>query len=121
MSDRTRITYWITLSGYFGLFALMMLWPTLLAPPERLPISMAIIIMVGPLLLPLRGLLHGRAYTFAWAGFIALIYLLHGMVEAYSSPDVRLLALVEVVFSLAFFFGAVFYARWKSIDMKGEG
>ena len=115
MTDRIRVTYFITLSGYFSLFVLMMLWPTVLEPPEKLPISLALLFMVGPLMLPLRGLLHGRAYTFAWAGFIALIYLLHGMYRAYIDTGVPVLAILEIIFSLEFFFGAVYYARWKSM------
>ena len=112
--SRCQLAYRISFTGYFGLFALMMLWLTWLSPPENLPVSLALIFMVGPLLLPLRGLLHGRPYTFAWAGFIALLYLLHGTVEAYSSPEERHLAALEIVFGLMFFFGGSFYARWKS-------
>lgn len=121
MSDRVRVTYFITLSGYFSLFILMMLWLTILEPPEKLPISLALIFMVGPLMLPLRGLLHGRAYTFAWSGFVALLYLLHGMYRTYFDEGLPILPILEIIFSLEFFLGAVYYARWKSIEVKGEG
>ncbi len=118
---RSQIAYRISMSGYFGLFVLMMLWLTWLAPPEKVPVSLALIFMVGPLLLPLRGLLYGRPYTFAWSGFIALLYLLHGVVEAYSTQPERPLALLEVLFSMMFFFGGVFFARWRSQEQAGAG
>ena len=35
------------------------------------------------LLLPLRGILHGRPYTHAWTGYLCMLYFSHGTVEAY--------------------------------------
>jgi uncharacterized membrane protein len=107
----SRTAYLGTLTGYFGLLFLMLLWLGWLSPPERFPIAMALLLMCGPLLLPLRGLLHGRSYTFAWSSFLALFYLLHGIVEAYSTPADRLYALLEILFSLLFYTGAILYVR----------
>ena len=118
MNDKIKAAYRIAMSGYFGLFMLMMLWTIWLAPPEKLPISLALIVAVGPLMFPLRGLLHARPYTFAWTGFLALLYLLHGTVEAWSSPAVRYLALLETLFSLLLFFGAAYFARWGGKAQK---
>ncbi|HSN23787.1 MAG TPA: DUF2069 domain-containing protein [Methylomicrobium sp.] len=102
------------LSGFFGLFALLMLWPTVLAPARQLPAALILIITVTPLLFLVRGLLRARPKTYAWAGFISLLYFTHGAIEAYANAEVRLLAGIEIFLSLLLFFGsalAIRYAR----------
>lgn len=101
----------LTLTGYFGTFALIVAWYGWLSPPQRLPVYIALLALGIPLLLPLRGLLHGRRYTYAWSLFLALGYLSHGLIEAYSTPADRGLALLELALVLAWFVGAVGYVR----------
>lgn len=107
-----------TLVGWFGLFGLMVLWFAWLAPSELFPVSMTLLFMAGPLLFPLHGLLHGKPYTHAWTSFLALAYFTHGSVEAWANPAERHLALLEVVFSLLLFIGAIFYARLRARELK---
>lgn len=103
----------IALAGFFGLFILLMLWHTQLAPDSHIPIALMLIIVVTPLLLPLQGLLNGKRKSCAWLGFISLFYFIHGVVEAYSSDALRLYASLEIVFSLMIFFGVNFYLRFS--------
>jgi len=100
-----------TLSAYLGLFALTLLWVTVLAPSSRMPISLAIISFTGPLLLPLRGILHGKVYTHAWTAFLVLLYFIHGVVEGWASPSERWLALTEILLSVILFTACIFYIR----------
>lgn len=116
--NRTRIAYWVGVTGYFGLIALLLAWFGWLSPPTVIPVSVALFIMLVPLLFPLRGILYGRAYTFAWASFLSMIYFIHGVVEAYSSPDDRWLALLEVALSVAFYTGSMLYARFRGKEIK---
>ena len=109
------VARWATLLGYFGLFALLLLWFTLLAPSQRYPTSLVLIVFIGPLLFPLRGLLHGRKYTHAWTGFLVLIYFIHGVVESWANPAERGLALLEIFFSLLLFFGCLFFIRLSNL------
>ncbi|MDQ7089278.1 MAG: DUF2069 domain-containing protein [Methylococcales bacterium] len=108
-----RYLYYIALTGYFGLFFLMMLWNTLLAPSRYFPVSIVLIVMVTPLLLPLRGLLEAKPKSCAWAAYVSLLYFIHGSIEAFVTADQRLLAILEVIFSLLLFFGASFYVRLR--------
>ena len=105
--------YIIALIGYFGLFFLLMLWNTVLAPSIYFPVAIVLVVMITPLLLPLRGLLHGKPKSCAWAAYVSLIYFIHGSIEAFANADQRLLAIFEVFFSLLLFFGATFYVRLK--------
>ena len=62
----------ITLVGYFGLLALLTAKFTLLSEPSGFPVALSLLILVGPLLLPLRGILHGRPRSHVYASFLAL-------------------------------------------------
>ncbi len=118
--NKTRYAYWAALAGYFGLLVLLVAWYGWLSPPHALPISVVLFIMTVPLLFPLRGLLHARPYTFAWASFLALFYFIHGVVEAYSSEEDRYLALLEIVLSLAFYTGSMLYARFRGRELREQ-
>jgi uncharacterized membrane protein len=109
---KTHYYHYAALTGYFGLFVLLMLWHTVLAPSNHFPVAMVLLLTVTPLLLPLKGLLNATKKSCAWAAYISLIYFTHGTIEAYSNADERLLAILEVIFSLLLFFGASFYVRF---------
>lgn len=115
---KTQYYHYAALTGYFGLFGLLMLWNTVLAPSSHFPVAMVLLCVVTPLLLPLKGLLNANLKSCAWAAYISLIYFIHGTGEAYSNADERLLAGLEVVFSLLLFFGATFYVRFTGRAKK---
>jgi len=107
------IYYYIAaLAGFFGLFALLMLWHTVLAPSTHFPVALVLLVVVTPLLLPMRGLLDRKPKSCAWAAYVSLIYFLHGTAEAYVNTDERLYAGLEIVLSLMLFFGTAFYVRF---------
>ena len=120
MTPRVRFLRLLALGGYLGLLARAMAWPTLLAPPERVPVVVALVLMSGPLLFPLRGMLHGRVYTHAWASMLALAYVAHAIVELWANPGRRWLAGAELLFSVAFFFGAMFYTRYRARELREQ-
>ncbi|MGZ8165716.1 MAG: DUF2069 domain-containing protein [Methylobacter sp.] len=101
--------HYLALAGFFGLFALLMLWNTLLTPFSKFPVALILLITVTPLLLPMRGLLNCKPKSCAWAAYISLIYFLHGSVEAYANPSERLYALLEIMLSLMLFLGSTLY------------
>ncbi|TAK59631.1 DUF2069 domain-containing protein [Methylobacter sp.] len=104
--------YIIALVGFFGLFALLMLWNTILAPSTRFPVALVLLVTVTPLLLPMRGLLDRKPRSCAWAAYVSLIYFLHGTAEAYVNADERFYASLEIMLSLMLFLGSAFYVRF---------
>lgn len=108
---RPRVFYALTLFGYFGIMLLLPVWYGWLAPPSVLPAQVPLIALGLPLFFPLRGLLHARRYTVAWSLFLSLLYLTHGVVEAYSEIQARWLALAEVALSLLWLAGGIGYLR----------
>ena len=115
--DRLRHARIVALCGYFGLLLLLPLWYGWLSPAQ-LPLAIVLGLLLLPLLFPLRGLLQGRPYTYAWSSFLALFYFIHAVVELYSTPQDRYLALLELLLSIAFYVGAVWYAKLGGRELK---
>jgi uncharacterized membrane protein len=99
------------LIGYFSLLGLLLLWFAWLEPPARIPVALVLILLVGPLLFPLRGLLYGRLYTHAWTSFLALFYLAVGIFYVAGPMARPWLAWLSISFSGLLFLGAVLYVR----------
>ncbi|HRX71454.1 MAG: DUF2069 domain-containing protein [Gammaproteobacteria bacterium] len=113
----SRFWRWVALTGYFGLFGWLLLWFAWLEPPGHLPVALVLLALVGPLLWPLRGLLHGRPYTHAWAGFLALFYFTVGVFHAAGPMARPWLAWLEIGFSVLWFVGAILYVRAHSREL----
>ncbi len=96
----------LTLSAYFSLIGVLIIWYGYTTPA---PVWLAI--MLIPLAFPLRGLLGGRAYTYAWTSLLVLAYFIHGVVEAWANPQTRVLASLEIVATVLVYLGTVMYPR----------
>lgn len=97
-------------ASLLALVALGLAWELALAPIR--PGGSWVALKVVPLLLPLRGLLHGRRYTAQWTTFLALAYFTEGVVRAWSDRGLsQALAGGEVALSIALFAACVALAR----------
>jgi uncharacterized membrane protein len=105
-----RAAWLAACAAWIGLIALGLAWETVLAPLR--PGGSWLVLKVLPLLAPLRGLLHGRPYTFRWASLLVWYCAVEGAVRAVSDtgPSSRLAAL-ELALAGAFFASAVAYLR----------
>lgn len=115
--DKIKLAYWVTLTGFFGLFFSLLLWVGWLNTEPKLPRSLMLLLTIGPLMFPLRGLLHARVFTFGWSTFLALFYFTLGVVNV-AAANTRLIGVIEIIFSLLFFIGAMLFARWKGMQIK---
>ncbi|MDH5426015.1 MAG: DUF2069 domain-containing protein [Gammaproteobacteria bacterium] len=108
----TKISFfrWLSLTGYFCLMASMYLLLFVFNKPEPQNMLPALLFHVGPLLFPLRGLLAAKAYTHAWAGYLALYYFIIGVWYAGAEVD-RLIGMLITLSSLVFFVAAIMFAR----------
>jgi uncharacterized membrane protein len=97
--------------AYLALLALLLLWLTWLAPPSPEAISLTLLLVVGPLLLPLRGLLHGRRYTVAWSTLLILLYVVHGVGAMAGGGRALWLGGGEIALSVVYFCSAIGYVR----------
>lgn len=116
----TRLAHAATLAGYFGLLGLLLIWYAWLAPSQRFPVALTLVVVIGPLLFPLRGLLHGRPYTHAWTSLLALFYFLLGVGVVWADRDERWFGVLQVLFSVLLYVGAMLYARWRGRELAQD-
>ena len=100
----------LTLGGFFGLLALIVIATTWASPPEDFPRSLLLLLLGGPLLIPLRGLLYGRPQTHVWSSLLALPYVVIGVGMATTGGH-QAYGLLMLVLSLVFFAGCLGYAK----------
>jgi uncharacterized membrane protein len=101
---------WGATASLIALILLGLAWELWLAPLR--PGGSWLVLKVLPLLLPLRGILHGRLYTYRWASLLIWLYAMEGAVRAWTDPPPgNLLAGIELALVLGFFVSAAFYIR----------
>ena len=103
--------------GYFGLLVFMPLWLLVLHPSEGLSPTLSLIMFTLPLLFPLRGIIKGNPYTFAWANFVVMIYFLHSLTTLWVSADERIYAIVELIFASLMFFAGSYYSKYRGQEL----
>jgi uncharacterized membrane protein len=109
--SKQDVLYWLSCASLIALIILLILWETLLAPLR--PGGSWMVIKVIPLLFPLRGILKREIYTMQWSSMFILLYFTEGVVRARSDilPLSTMLAWVEIVLSVIFFFSSISYLR----------
>lgn len=125
MAPRTKMYLRMARAGYWGLWLLIPVWLLWLAPASyggeneitgNKLISTALLWL--PLWLPMYGIIIGKAYTFAWANFIVMIYFLHSLTNLWvSSGMYQFLALIELTLATTMFIGCTYYARHRGIEL----
>lgn len=114
---QARHYYLITLTAYLGIMTLIPAWYGWLAPAQLISPTAMILMLALPMFTALRGLLHGRVYTFTWSLFLALLYFSHGVIEAWTNEPARMLAVIEILLSLCWLGAGIMYVRIR----KAEG
>lgn len=111
-TENSKNPYHILACGsLIALIILLILWEMVLVPLR--PNGSWMVLKVLPLLFPLRGILMCQNYTMQWSSMMILLYFTEGVVRA--SSDIsglsKALAGLEILFSVGFFLGAIFYLR----------
>jgi uncharacterized membrane protein len=93
------------------LLAWLLAWEIVVAPLH--PGGSLLALKALPLLLPLRGVLKRDLYTLQWSSMVILIYLVEGIVRAWSDRAElsRMMALGETLLVAAYFLFALLYLR----------
>jgi uncharacterized membrane protein len=117
---KIRVARWLSLGSYLGLVVWLMLWVIAVGDFARDHISLMLLILVTPLLLPLRGVLAGRDKALIWGTLVSLIYLVHGGMIAWSDPAHRWAGLFELTLSLTYLVSASYFVRWRAEAGAGD-
>jgi uncharacterized membrane protein len=109
--NNIKISHWITLAGYFGLVIGIYVWHMWIEQTPDHAISIMLIIQLGPLMFPLRGLLAGKVYTHAWSMYLAIFYFVVGVWYAGADEDIWF-GMYIIANSMLFFSGTMLYTRY---------
>jgi uncharacterized membrane protein len=97
--------------SYLGLIFLQAIWHGLLPPPRGTGSWLLATIAILPLLLPLKGVLAGSLRSMTWAGYLTMLYLVIGVMEAWSNPPQRIPALFQVLLVAAYVGSLLAFSR----------
>jgi uncharacterized membrane protein len=107
----------IALSGYFSLLFFMPFWLLYLNPSQGLSPVLSLCLFTLPLLFPLKGLVKGNPYTYAWSNFVVMIYFLHSLTTLWVSPEDIIWASLEFIFATMMFLAGSYYAKYKGQEL----
>lgn len=111
MAQRVRVVTVLTLA-----LLLLTLWANVLlaAGGKDVVASLIFVVCISlPLLILVPGLRSGRWKTFAWLGFVSTLYFAHAVVALFA-PRPSLLYVLQLIFSIALFVGALLFIRWRA-------
>src|SRR3984893_5090454 len=76
------------------------------------------VIAVLPLLAPLRGLLRGSRYTYAWATLFSIPYLAFALTELLANPRARWVAALSLLLVFAWFCTMILFLRASRVHRE---
>ena len=125
MSAQTKRFLLLGRLGFWGLWLLIPLWHLWLAPvsygsdQNLQPSTLSTLFLLWlPLWLPMIGIIQAKAYNFAWANFIVMIYFLHSLTNLWVSSGLyQMLSAVELVLSCVMFYGCTYFARNRGQEL----
>lgn len=107
----------IALTGYFSLLIYMPIWLLVINPSEGLSPLLTLIMFTLPLLFPLKGLVQGNPYTYAWSNFVVMIYFLHSLTTLWVSESDTIWALIELLFTTMMFISGSYFAKYRGQEL----
>ncbi|WP_018690872.1 DUF2069 domain-containing protein [Algicola sagamiensis] len=117
MQPKTMLLRTVATIGYCGLLLFLPLWFIFISPSETVSLEFQLLVFWAPLLLPAKGLMQGKPYTFAWANFVVLIPILHGLTSLWVATDELGYVIIELVFASMMLFGGTYYARNRGQEL----
>jgi len=112
--NKIKLARLSTLIGYFGLLIFIPLWHLFVVPLKPEYMSVTLLIQLGPLMFPLKGILHGKVYTHAWAMYLALYYFILGIWYA-GDESTRNFGVIFSLLSIFFFMGTMLFTRFQAM------
>ncbi|PMR75610.1 DUF2069 domain-containing protein [Billgrantia endophytica] len=104
--------------GSFVLLLILLVWSGLSMQAGDNPLT-PILVRVLPLLLFLPSIIGQRPRGHAWLAFVSLLYFTQGVMVA-TLPGQALLGGLEAISALGLFTGCMFYARFRSRQLKAS-
>lgn len=106
-----RTAHLTVLAAWAVLLVSTVAWWGWLAPPSPLPRALAILLFGGPLLLPMRGLLHDRPRSYFWFNLILLPYFAAAIAALWVAGGAHPVAALQLAATLVGFTAAFLRTR----------
>lgn len=106
-----HVLHRLAVAAYLALIVLLLAWKIWFDPRPAGIGSLLLLLLLALLLLPLRGILHGRRYTVAWSTMFIVLYFIHGVAAAAGGGRAAWLGGAEVALVLSYFGLAIRYVR----------
>jgi len=100
-------------ASYVALIVLQTAWHAVLPAPAGNHSWLLAGTATLPLLLPARGVWRGSLRSMTWAGYLVMLYLVIGVMEAWANPAQRIPALLQVALVFVFVGSVLGYSRQK--------
>ena len=97
--------------AYLALLIFQPVWHTLLPAPLGTGSWWLGGLAAIPLLLPLKGILAGNIRSMTWGGYLLLLYLVVGVMEAWSNAPQRIPALIQTALVAICIFAMLGFSR----------
>ena len=94
-----------------GLLVWQLAWHALIPEPAGSSNWILALIAFIPLLPLTPGVMKNRHKALAWGMFLAMLYFIVGVMEAWSNPPQRLPAIAQIILTCGFFLGLVLFNR----------
>jgi uncharacterized membrane protein len=98
-------------AAYLSLLLMQVIWHSLLPAPWGNQNWILAVVASLPLLLPLRGIAAGSFRSMTWGGFLAVLYFVIGVMEAWSNPPQRIPAVVQILLALGYCGALIIHSR----------
>jgi len=103
------IAWSVYLLAYLALLGVLVVWNAWIDPPENIPRILPILALGVPLLLMLRGLLHGRRRSCQLAALLALVYFTLGLIDI--AAGITLYGWLQTIAATTWFVALLFYLK----------
>ncbi|GAB2491623.1 DUF2069 domain-containing protein [Arenimonas alkanexedens] len=101
-------------ASILALFALLVVWHGVLAPPQQAAPWAMVVFFCVPLFPALVLALLGHRRAGFWGALAALLYFSHGVMVAWTTPETRMLGLIEALLSTVL----VVSASWDGLRAR---
>ncbi|MGB0865522.1 MAG: DUF2069 domain-containing protein [Granulosicoccaceae bacterium] len=110
--SKLKLARQVSLVSYAATLLLTFNWISWYSPPQQVPRSLILLILVVPLVLPVRGFIHGRAKSYIGVAMVAMWLFAAGLDIAFYIQTWKTLGWALVVCSVLLFVSSYFYLRY---------
>lgn len=111
MNTRPAAPARLVRGAWLGLILLQPAWLWLLPPPAGPRNALLAMAATVPLLLPLAGIWRGSLRSMTWGGYLAMVYLVIGVTEAWANPEQRVPALLQTALVTVYVIALLHFSR----------